>query len=134
MKALNCRAEQERFIGACVKIKRASLKNRSELKIVLLELYETIFGIYDHVRASSVPGESPLSLNFVKPNQDLSFLLKEAVEKYVTHNVRSVFGCSLTEYLAIPTALRDTMIEVAAERAKSSKSELDEIKKAFDNS
>lgn len=109
------------------KIKRSSFKDRAEMVAILRMLYETTFGIYDHMAAASVPGESALALHFAKPNEDTSYISKEAINHYVDNSIKTVFGCSLNEFLAMPTQMRLFMIEAAVRKNKKHNALADEL-------
>lgn len=90
-----------------------------EIRMVLGDLYETEFGIYNH---NAKVGSRPLSTVAFHPSEDPNegSLLEDLAARYIRRGIKDIWDMSLTEYMNNPMDF-NTMLDTVAER---------EIKKA----
>lgn len=80
-----------------------------DLKLVLMELYETQFQIYNHDDPAL---QTPLALVTLHPSENPSEygLLYRYIEQYKTLGIKEEFGLSLMEFFRLPMDVADRLI------------------------
>lgn len=88
-----------------------------DASIVSLEHYETVFGIYDHLRPDP---SRPLAVMAKHPAEDNGHTsaLYEIFELYAKSNVHKHFGLNIREFLKYPRELTTLMIEIATKASQ----------------
>lgn len=88
--------------------------NRVDAKIVLGDLYDKTYGIFDH---TSVQNRRPLSSVAFHPaemvNEDS--LLEEGMRLYISRNIYEHFKLSWTEFMDLPRDIAQSMLRIADE-------------------
>jgi hypothetical protein len=103
-----------------------------DAKIILLELFETETGIYNHLQPLK---NNPLSSISFKPiNDTVSGTNLENVPKmFIDKRIKDLFNISLLEYLQLPRDLFDTLNEIADSENRIKGKEDDETNKLLKN-
>lgn len=89
----------------------------TDAQLLMLEQYETLFGIYDHNKKRP-DHEDPFAVVALHPAED-SFsysLLRERMEQFAHHDVAKAFGCSWNEFLLMPAPDAEEILEISARR------------------
>lgn len=79
-----------------------------DVRAVMMDLYETEFGIYDHV----TPGpKHPFASVLHHPKEEYYYNspLKEVIEEFGVYNLGELYNLSLTEYLRLPTPMLELL-------------------------
>jgi hypothetical protein len=81
--------------------------------IILYDLYETNFGIFNHIGASK---QRPLASVAMHPCEDNTHSSRtyEIIEQFASRGIGELFKISVLEYLALPTDICIKMLEVAS--------------------
>ncbi len=76
--------------------------NCVDARIVLNEMYESKYGIYNHF-ASGTP-QRPLAGVAMHPAEDINqgSLLEEAINTYTNRNIKDTFGLNFLEFISLP--------------------------------
>lgn len=92
--------------------------------LVALEHYETVYGIYDHLRPDP---SRPLAVMAKHPAEDNGHTsaLYEIFELYVKSNVHKHFGLNIREFLKYPRELTTLMIEIATKASSNATSDVE---------
>ena len=88
----------------------------TDAQLLLMDAYETGFGIYNH--AQHTDNSRPLALvamHWAEDNTTQS-LLHERIEQFKDRNVYQIFGLSLTEFLDLPRDVCTKILEVCGKR------------------
>lgn len=93
------------------------------LRLALQEQYETYYGIYNH----DDPHAPPLSIvTFHDKERHLPYTrYRRLVSNYIRYGIREIFGLSLTEFLQLPRAEIELLLEEALS-VKKRKEQMDE--------
>jgi hypothetical protein len=90
--------------------------NAFDAKLVLSDLYETTYGIYDHINPSKGRPLASVALHESEDNTTTSNLY-EAIERYHQKGIKDLFGLSITEYLDLPTEICIKLMDIATRDA-----------------
>jgi hypothetical protein len=103
--------------------------DRTDVKIVLGDLYETEIGIYNHFGQSNKtrPLASVAFHNIEDVNDGSGLQL--AMRVYIDTNIREHFGLSFEEYLAVPRDVHEMMNQIALDQIKKKSSAMADIEK-----
>lgn len=76
-------------------------------------MYETEYGIYNHITESS--GRRPLASVALHPKEDVNThsLLEEVMKIYLEQNIGETFKLSLIEFMDLPRDIIDMMLGVS---------------------
>lgn len=87
-----------------------------DARIILLESYETAYGIYDH---DNFDPHRPLALVAMHPAEDYTSVsrMKLTIERFFNNEVYKNFGLNLTEFLSLPREYTELLFEVIAKDA-----------------
>ncbi|MDR3392229.1 MAG: hypothetical protein P4L77_10905 [Sulfuriferula sp.] len=89
----------------------------TDAQLLMLEQYETLFGIYDHNKKRQA-FEDPFAVVALHPAEDsYSYsLMRERMEQFCFHNVSQFFGCSWNEFLLMPACDAEEILQISARR------------------
>lgn len=89
----------------------------TDARLVLLEMYEQEYGIYNHALGDP---NRPLASVAMHPAENVleGSFLDERIEQFADKEVTKHFGLSLIEFLDLPTDVCFKILEVAAKRQK----------------
>lgn len=94
--------------------------NATDADVVLYDMYEVTYGIFNHIGMSKSKPLSSIALHESEDNT-LSSHLYEAIDTYQKNGIKEIFGISLIEYLDLPTEICIKLLESAsAEYSKKS--------------
>lgn len=90
----------------------------TDTALLMLDRYETTYGIYDHVNNDP---NRPLALVAMHPAEDSSTgsLLYESMEMFAELRITKHFGLSYTEYLELPTDYCRELRRIAAKMERT---------------
>lgn len=93
-----------------------SLKS-SDTALLLLDRYDTTYGIYNHDRPDP---DRPLALvaMHTAENASVGSTLYERIDQFADLQVPKHFGLSLTEFFDFPTDICNKILEVSSARKK----------------
>lgn len=96
-----------------------------ELKVVLYQIYETEYGIFDHISATN----RPLSSVAFYPAEDSldGSPLDSIMRTYIDKNIKETFGLSLLEFLDLPRDTIELMIEISNGEMKKKQPVMDKL-------
>lgn len=99
-----------------------------DLKIVLLDMYETHAGIYNQINN---PYSTPLSSVGFHPSEDYNTgsLLEQSMSSYIRKGIKELFNISYIEYMELPHDVMELMHDVANKEISVKKSQIDQIEK-----
>lgn len=97
-------------------------------RMVLHELYETEFGIYDHIRNIE---RRPLASVAMFPSEDINdgSLLEESMKVYIEKKIWDLFHLNYFEFISLPRDVIEIMTTVANQEFKNKSQQLDELEK-----
>ena len=86
-----------------------------DLQIVMGELYETEFGIFDHIRHGQ---NRPLSAVAFHPSQDVNENsgLKKVIQSYIHSNIQADYGLNLLEFMDLPIDVTQLLVQMSLEK------------------
>lgn len=89
-----------------------------ERKVILRQLYETRFGIYNHL--SKEAEQNPLSCVALHDTEENSTgsLLYSRIEQYIKSDVHKYTGLNLNEFLAQPREIVQWLFKLCEEQVK----------------
>ena len=96
-------------------------------QIVMHDLYETTYGIYDHTRKDSHPFSSVL-FNEVE-DSSIGSLLEADVEAYKKHRIGDIFHLNLLEFLNLPSPVAELLVLSASRESGKKNDELSDLEK-----
>lgn len=99
-----------------------------DANIVLYELYETKYGIYNHLNPYKKRPMASVALHEAEENTTNSSLY-EAIEGYVKLNIKDLTGLTLTEYLDLPTEFCILLANIASKEAQKKSTILGNMEK-----
>lgn len=76
------------------------------------DLYETTYGIFDHISSSKGRPLASVALHESEDNTTTSNLY-EAIERYHQKGIKDLFGLNINEYLALPTEICIKLMDIA---------------------
>jgi hypothetical protein len=93
---------------------------------VMLELYETHYGIYDHLANSAY---RPMSSVAMHASEDYSAdsLLEECIRTYRAKSVQQYFGLSLVEFMELPVDIVAMLLSEATDLQSKDSAQVDDI-------
>ncbi len=95
------------------------VKNSSDIQILLRDVYETTYGIYNHNQDKD---EDVLSLVTLRDAEDVGpgyGLLYERLRQYDEREILKYFGYNPTQFLDLPTDMVTYLLEMAARKQAS---------------
>ncbi len=100
-------------------------------KIVVQDLYDTEFGIYNHLKRNH---NKPLaSVAYFECEEFTSnSLLSDVANNYISKDIHKMFGLSLTEFLDFPTHICEELFKVCDTHLAMKKSALDDVESEFE--
>lgn len=106
-------------------------------QIVLSDLYETKFNIFDHAAQSRLPSTPlgpdyrarPLSSVAFHPAEDINTgsLLEEMMRLYIMRSIHGLFGLNFLEFMSLPKDVIDLMLVVSDEEGVRKQTALNAI-------
>ena len=99
-------------------------------KVVLQDLYETEFNIYNHLRS----GNRPLASVAYFECEDFTdnCQLPDMATIYIDKDIGKLFNLSLVEFLELPSSVCDTMIKTSDDHRATKKHLMDDIESEFE--
>ena len=112
------------YITEALKINKAISSHEAD--ILLKDLYETHYGIYDHISSNR-----PLGSVAIHPNEDNGegSLLYESIENFSNTRIYEKFGLNLLEFLSLPNDICLKILKVSSSSVNSESNELNQIAK-----
>lgn len=106
------------------------LDNVIDAQIVLKDLYDTEYGIYNHLNRSR---KRPLASVAMHEAEDINTgsLLEEVLRIYTQKNIKDIFNLSLLEYLDLPRDIIQMLNTIADETMAKRHSTVDDIEKSI---
>jgi hypothetical protein len=96
-------------------------------QIVMRDLYETTYGIYDHTRKDKSPFSSVLFHDV--EDSYIGTLLEKDIESYKTHRIGEIFRLSLLEFLNLPSPVAEMLIRSASKETSKKNNQLSDLEK-----
>jgi hypothetical protein len=101
-----------------------------ELKILLQDLYETEYGIFDHLTHGMSRPLSSVAMFFSEDINSES-LLEESMDTYVNKNVKDFFGLSYLEFMGLPYDVMLMVLERCTILSGKKKAAMDDIENSL---
>ena len=94
------------------------------------ELYETNYGIYNHLKVSK---SRPLASVAMHPGEDQVHLprLRNNMMHYVKKGIKEIYGITFLEFMALPPYIIDEMMEFCKTEQAIKQTEIAAIEKSF---
>jgi hypothetical protein len=94
-------------------LKSVPVIGATDARLMLIEEYETNFGIYDHNLENA---DHPLALLEMHPMEDTvtCSLMYERIEQFAQVDVSKRFGLNFIDFLSLPRDYCEKMLEVAS--------------------
>lgn len=101
-----------------------------DYKVVLSDIYESKYGIYNHIGASN---RRPLSSVAFHSSENINngSLLEARMRMYVHKKIRSIFGLSFDEFLDKPRDVMEMLLKIADEENSRMAHNNEEIEEQF---
>lgn len=100
--------------------------------MVLADVYETNFGIYNHLDVGSKRPMSSVALHGAEDNYKTSRLY-ETIENFVTKDIYKSTGLSLTEFLNLPTEACLMILEAVEKKSVKETVGLNQLQNEISN-
>ena len=103
-------------------------------QILLLDVYESGYGIYDHSQ-HAVDNSRPLALVAMNWEEDASTgsQLYERIELFKERQIYQIFGLSLTEFLDLPRDICTKILESCGKKQNEEGKVVDDISRHLNN-
>ena len=100
-------------------------------RIILQDVYETHYGIYNHLQQSSQ--RRPLASVAMHTCEDVNTnsQLETVLRSYHTRGVKDLFGLSIIEFLELPMDVVDMLFTICSEIQASKSSTLNQVEEKF---
>jgi len=97
--------------------------------MVLYDLYETEFGICNHINGSTK--SRPLASVALHPSENINDggLLEEAVRTYTSRGIKDIYGLTLIDFLELPRDIIEMLVTIADEIQTKKSSIISNIEK-----
>lgn len=107
--------------------------NSVDGRIVLQDLYEKQYGIYNHLDPSNK--SRPLSSVAMHACEDVNngSLLEEAVKTYVVRGIKDLYGLNLIEFLELPLDIVELLFEISGQELAKKSATLSDVEKQFNS-
>lgn len=94
-------------------IEKAPKLNAFDANLLMYDMYETTYGIYNHKLPHS---QRPWASIALHEGEDIceTSSLNQTIEAYHGRGIIELFGLSLIEYLSLPSDMCITLMEIAA--------------------
>lgn len=89
----------------------------TDARLVLLEQYETFYGIYNHTTGDPNRSMANIAMHYAENVSDGS-LLDERIAQFAEKKITKYFGLSFKEFLEYPPDVCFKMLEVAEKQSK----------------
>ena len=99
-------------------------------RLVLQDLYETEYGIYNHLSGSRSRPLASVAMHDVEDINDGS-LLEEAARLYAMRKINTTYGYNFSEFLELPRDVIDILISVANEEQTKKSNIVSELEQQF---
>ncbi len=93
-----------------------------EKQIILTTMYETVFGVFNHVKLGHSKPMASVALHEAEDTNTLD-ALRSTMLNYVRNDIKELFGMSFLEYVALPSIIVSELNETSV-IARKEKSEL----------
>lgn len=113
-------------------IKSAPKLTGVDARIVLQDMYETTYKVYNHIGASKKRPLASVALHESEDNTHTSSLY-EAIETYNDKGIKDIFNLSLIEYLNLPADICIKITEVCSRESKKTAGVLSGIENSLNN-
>ena len=103
-------------------------------QILLLDVYESGYGIYDHSQ-HAVDNSRPLALVAMNWEEDASTgsQLYERIELFKERQIYQIFGLSLTEFLDLPRDICTKILESCGKKQNEEGKVVDDVSRRLNN-
>lgn len=99
---------------------------------MLRQLYETRFGVFDHIKNSDERPLSTVALYDTEENSESS-LLHSRVEQYIKSNVLKYTGLNLVEFLDLPREIVMWIFKLSENKAAQEGAVLSDVQQKLDS-
>lgn len=106
--------------------------NCVDANMLLYDMYEVNYKIFNHIGASKKRPLSSVALHDAEDNTTTSNLY-EAIDTYQKNGIKEIFGLSLNEYLDLPTEICIKLLESASTEYSKKSSVINGLEKDLKN-
>lgn len=118
------------LIDLCTKLEKL---NDIDARVVLSDIYESKFGIYNHLNKSSSKINPLASVSFFEAEETLSnSLLSDAIRSYLSNGIKELYDINLLEYLELPFGYSKLFLEIASEENNKKNKIINNLNNSFD--
>lgn len=100
--------------------------------IVMCDLYETRYGIYNHQDKTAVLTKPLASVAFHESEEfTKGSLLEEMMTLYIVKRIQSIFGLNFVDFMELPRDVISLMFSVSETDAAKKTAEIDSLEKSL---
>lgn len=119
-------------VDVCLELVQGKLDSITA-RMILQESYETLFGIFNH-DAVNVAKTRPLALVAMHPKENVAEYSKlyRTVVRYKDHNIQSLFGLNIEQFLDQPLEMVELMFKLSVDHIRKDNVRVDAAAKALE--
>lgn len=95
-----------------------------------MELYETMYGLYDHTKDQNRPMSTVAFHSGEDINKDS--LLEQSMQVYVRKGIKDLFGISYLEFIGLPHDVVEMMVSMATDEMIEKNKTISRIEKELE--
>jgi hypothetical protein len=100
--------------------------NSVDAKIFLQDMYETFYGIYNHLDRNN---KNPLATVMLHPSEDISAgsYLEDSIRLYISRGIKDLYGLNFIEFLNLPRDIIRLLLDISSEEASRKSAAISQI-------
>lgn len=99
-----------------------------DAKVVMREMYETRFGIHNHLNKFSKRPLASVAFHGAE-NTIKDSMLEETLKTYANRNIKDIFGLTVLEFLELPMDVVSLMLDIADQISAKKEGDIDGIQR-----
>ena len=97
-------------------LKKVRRLNSVDSKIFLQDMYETFYGIYNHLDQNN---KNPLASVMLHSSEDISAgsYLEDSIRLYISRGIKDLYGLNFVEFMNLPRDIIRLLLDISSEEA-----------------
>lgn len=111
-------------------LKKVPRLNNVDAKIFLQDMYETFYGVCNHLD----PHKNPLASVMLHPAEDINTgsYLEDSMRLYISRGIKDTYGLNFIEFMSLPRDIIRMMMEIASEENSRKATVISQIEQEID--
>lgn len=100
--------------------------NSVDAKIFMQDMYETFYGIYNHLDQNN---KNPLASVMLHPSEDISAgsYLEDSIRLYISRGIKDLYGLNFVEFMNLPRDIIRLLLDISSEEASRKSAAISQI-------